>query len=567
MPTYRITAPDGKVFRVTGDGTKEEALAEIQARYSSQQPKFDRDAFMQEEAKRYAPTQGMSGLGKFLGGAGKAFSDLGVGAKQLGVDAGNAVGLGHIMPQTFGDQAVQGMRDEEAERRQRDAPLMDTGAGMAGNITGNIAAAAPAMFIPGANTVAGAALTGGAMGLAQPTLSGGERLQNTTVGAGLGATGQWAGGKMVNWADDALSSRAAAAATQKTQNAVRDQTIRDGLGAGFVVPPSTTNPSAMNTALESIAGKAATQSAASTKNQAVTNQLIRQDLGMAADEPLTPDTLRAVRQRAGQTYEAVKRSGRVTADNQYFQELIDLLDENQAMRQSFPDAAKVDNSVSDLANSLARNDFDAEGAVEYVKRLRSDAKSNFKAAAVAGDPSKRQLGQAQWDAAGTLEGMLERHLATIGQAELAQQFRAARTMVAKSHSAEAALNEGTGNIQANRLVQQLRKGQPLSGGFETIAKFASAAPKAMTEPTQSGGVSALSAALAGGGIGLGAPQLLAVPAARWAARKGILTPAMQRKIALSNYQPGRAGTSVLRGTRGLGQIASPLATSAYLSEQ
>ena len=31
MPTYKITAPDGTVYRVTGDGTAEEALAQVQA--------------------------------------------------------------------------------------------------------------------------------------------------------------------------------------------------------------------------------------------------------------------------------------------------------------------------------------------------------------------------------------------------------------------------------------------------------------------------------------------------------------------------------------------------------
>lgn len=32
MPTYKITGPDGKVYRVTGDGTAEEALAQVQAK-------------------------------------------------------------------------------------------------------------------------------------------------------------------------------------------------------------------------------------------------------------------------------------------------------------------------------------------------------------------------------------------------------------------------------------------------------------------------------------------------------------------------------------------------------
>ena len=36
MPTYRITAPDGKTYNVTGDGTAEEALAQFQAQFNQQ---------------------------------------------------------------------------------------------------------------------------------------------------------------------------------------------------------------------------------------------------------------------------------------------------------------------------------------------------------------------------------------------------------------------------------------------------------------------------------------------------------------------------------------------------
>lgn len=37
MPTYQITAPDGRKFRVTGEGTAEEAMAQIQQRYQPQE--------------------------------------------------------------------------------------------------------------------------------------------------------------------------------------------------------------------------------------------------------------------------------------------------------------------------------------------------------------------------------------------------------------------------------------------------------------------------------------------------------------------------------------------------
>jgi len=117
----------------------------------------------------YNPTVGMSGTQKFLAGAGKALTD---------VYRGGAQALGMIP-------------DEEiAASRDRDRPLMETGAGMAGNIAGNVAAFLPTAMIPGANTYTGAALTGAAFGALQPTVEGESRIENAAIGGAGGVAGQ-----------------------------------------------------------------------------------------------------------------------------------------------------------------------------------------------------------------------------------------------------------------------------------------------------------------------------------------------------------------------------------------
>lgn len=118
------------------------------------------------------PTQGMSGTEKFLAGAGKAFTDIGRGVGQI---AG-------VVPQSSVD-----------ESRALDAPLMKTGAGIGGNVVGNMAAFAPTMFIPGANTYTGAATLGATMGALAPTATGESRLLNAGIGAGAGLAGQGIG--------------------------------------------------------------------------------------------------------------------------------------------------------------------------------------------------------------------------------------------------------------------------------------------------------------------------------------------------------------------------------------
>jgi hypothetical protein len=557
MPTYQITAPDGRKFKVTGEGTKEEALAHFQSQYSAtEQPKPE---------PSYSPTEGMNFGQRAAAGIGKAFTDADQGMRQL---------ASHPIMATSPLRALTALRGEVseedvAEKRRLDAPLMATSGGKAGNFAGNLALAAPTMMVPGANTVTGSALAGAGLGMIQPAESGMERATNTGLGAGLGAFGQWAGGKLSGWISSKLGTRQAAADTAKAQNATRDATIQSALDAGYSVPPATTNPSALNTALESVAGKAQTQSLASAKNQTVTNKLVRADLGIGDDAPLTKETLKAVRTEAGKAYEAIKQSGDVIADEQYLDDIVDLLNDNPEIAKQFP-GAKVgaDKEVVDLADSLLQEKFTADAAVEYAKRLRSQAKDNFKSSfGGGGKPETLQLAHAQWNAAGALEDAIERNLQQKGMGELAQNFTRARTTIAKSYSAEAALNEGTGNIVASKLVQQMRKGKPMSGGFETVAKFGSAAPKAVAEPTQSGGVSALNAALYAGGAGLGNPGVLAIPVARLLTKHAILRKGMQQRLALPSYKPSSTGTALLKTGRGLGRIGGPLAAaSANASE-
>jgi hypothetical protein len=116
-------------------------------------------------SERVDPTEGMSGTQKFLAGSGKAVSDLWLGAKQI---TGNA------------------SQEEVDEVKRRDAALMDTGAGLAGNIAGNVAAA----LVPGFG-LAGAGASLGRAGLA----AAGKRLlaSPATIGGAVTQGGLGAG--------------------------------------------------------------------------------------------------------------------------------------------------------------------------------------------------------------------------------------------------------------------------------------------------------------------------------------------------------------------------------------
>lgn len=115
--------------------------------------------------KKPDATEGMSGFDKFAAGTGKAIVDTGRGIGQM---------LNLVS------------RDDVAESRKLDKSLMESGAGQAGNLFGNLAVNLPLAFVPGANTLKGAAMIGAATGLVQPSESTEETIKNVVLGGAVG---------------------------------------------------------------------------------------------------------------------------------------------------------------------------------------------------------------------------------------------------------------------------------------------------------------------------------------------------------------------------------------------
>jgi len=163
MRTYTITGPDGKDYSIDGPegATREEVIAKVKERLGAKPPVNLEDPYT-------ATAQKQSTMENVLAGAGGAVHGLILGAKQL---------LGKATPQELADHAaaMKGLRS--------------TTSGKVGEFTGNVAAAVPLAFVPGANTYAGSAAIGALQGALQPTQEGDSRLQN----AGLGAVGGVAG--------------------------------------------------------------------------------------------------------------------------------------------------------------------------------------------------------------------------------------------------------------------------------------------------------------------------------------------------------------------------------------
>lgn len=135
------------------------------------------------------PTEGMSATQKAVAGYGGAAPYLWLGMQQAMQGGGGAAARATGIPQA-NERKLQAQVDEQ---RKLDAPLMNTGAGMAGNVLGNMALSIPAMYVPGANTLGGATALGAGMNALQPVPTGDSREANAAMGGAGGFAGQAAG--------------------------------------------------------------------------------------------------------------------------------------------------------------------------------------------------------------------------------------------------------------------------------------------------------------------------------------------------------------------------------------
>ena len=503
MPIYTVQGPDGRTYEIEGPaGATAEQLGKVIM--SAKKPAAP--------AETYDPTEGMSTFDKFAAGAGKAMIDVGRGVGQM-------VGLVS--------------RDDVAESRKRDAALMNTGAGAAGNFAGNVALLAPTAMIPGAATVPGAAIIGGVTGAVQPSTSTNETLTNIALGGAGGAAGQVVANKLpgivTNWSQSAKQK----AAEQGAANAQKFAAAQQGNKLGYVIPPADMNPGMVSEAVSGLSGKIKTAQVASQRNQSVTDKLARKALGLADDAELTPDVLNGVRKQAAAAYDNVKGLGVVQADKPFLDALDQIAATQQGAGRSFP--GLQNNGVVDLVASLKKQSFDAGDAVDATKVLREMADKAYRG----GDTA---LGKAAKYASDALEGVLERNLQASGNQQALQQFREARQLIAKTYAVQKALNPETGSVNAQVLAKELGKGRPLSGELKDVAKVATAFPKATQALKEAPkAVSPLDFAVATAtGASTMNPLSVLMLGARPAARNALLSSVVQKSAMNPGYEASLA---------------------------
>jgi len=302
------------------------------------------------------------------------------------------------------------------------------------------------------------------------------------------------------------AARAPALAREQAQNAIRDKTLKEAQDLGLKTIPSQVNPGPLTSTMETIAGKAAVKQQLTKDNAAEITAIARRDIGMPgpAEAPIDLKDLHKYRDSLMTPYSDLAG---VSSNAQYF--LREYRDANQKATQYWKEY-EVQKTVASLEKSKA---FQAKAAA-MEQRLQAEA---IKA----------------------------------GKPDLVPQMKEAKQAIAKTWDVERALNLGDGSVDAKALARAYDHGAPLSGGLETIAKFAGPGGPGRqvtgeAAATPSPGVNNLkfyaSPAMGAMGYGAGGPAVGAAMAAAPfvvppTARSIVTSGPYQDRFAQPNYSP------------------------------
>lgn len=311
----------------------------------------------------------------------------------------------------------------------------------------------------------------------------GSLLKNVATGLTSGAVGQTtkevtgsdllgvAAGVLTPFAISAVGAARTAPASA-TGHEVRNQTLKEAQGLGFVVQPSTVRQSFTTNRLESVAGKAAVAQDASLRNQDAANKIAARSIGLPEDAPLTLGTINKVREEAGKAYDDVEN----------------LMQQSRQSMAWFPR-------------------YHEKNLVEQLKQARADANAFYKQYDRNADPNTLKQAQAMESHAESIDRDMEHIATSLGQPELLNRLKAARQVYARTYDVERALNLGDGNVSLPIIGRMLDQGRPLSGELKIAGKFAQAFPRFSREaasvpsPYSSGTDAASSAMLGTAGYG------------------------------------------------------------------
>lgn len=572
--TYR-NKKTGQIL--TLEGERPPTKAELDAFFAQQQP-APAEVPASTPAETPAPAPNERGIGTTIR---ELVTEAGAGTTGQAIGTAIAPGVGTVVGGAIGGGAgnlinqLQRMSKDPNYRFRWGEFLSDVGAGA---IPGGSLAKTGVKAVGREALKQGVA--GAASAAAQQAIDEGKlpSAKETLLAGGVSALAGGAAQKVLSGAPSAVKSVRDALAGRSKEL----RTFEAGAAKGLKVVPSDLNPSFVTTQLESLGGKAAVNQRTQLANQDAVNKMVREELGIAENVGLSPNSLKALREQEGKVYEQVDALAEKARRD------LEKLQKARAAATNVSDPA--DRAIEEAkfnakyGKKEARLTEQAAASLEDLRKTRGDMQrmwDNYYASG--GKNVDAQQGAIALRAqAEQLEDTIDRVLRRTGKADLADRIVPARKRIAQSYSVEEMLNPGNFNVDPDVAVRMLKNGVPLSGNLRLLGEFKAAFPNSLRETSKvtSPDVSLLGTVAqgaVGGVVGLGAGNLpgavlgaAAVPLARKGAREYLLSPGVQRaayEAALPQAKaslPLAAGTAAMRQT---GQQVGQQTTAAPVPNQ
>lgn len=263
-------------------------------------------------------------------------------------------------------------------------------------------------------------------------------------------------------------------AAQSFQEAPRIEAAQEANRLGINLNPAASNPTLRNRLKEAMVGGEDLDKAIAESNKAQWGRIAKNELGLPETETLSPAAYAKARQAANKPYEDIKKIGNFVADEDTVTALNDLR-QSEALIGGEATKGTIDKLI-DSAVTRVQGGLTGKDLLDNISNLRKDARTIYKKTDLS--PEQRAVADANIGIANALEGLVEKNLAA--NPKLLEQFREARTRMAKSYAYENATDMNTGILDPLKIAQLTAKDNALTGDIAAIGKIAGNFPETVS---------------------------------------------------------------------------------------
>lgn len=243
---------------------------------------------------------------------------------------------------------------------------------------------------------------------------------------------------------------------------------------GIALNPAVSNPTLPNRARSTLVGSRDVNATLAKQNAPKWTELAKRDMGISIQTPLNAKGFEEARNAVSGPYDQLRRMGTMTASDDV-RSALDGLRVEEAAIGAEPSARRV-NRLVDEASQKLESGLDGKRALDSIRQLRRDAQviRNAQKMGKAPSPEKIAEADAKMRIAGVLENMVEEN---IFDPKFKDQFRSARTALAKTYAYEEATNFNTGQVDPIAISRLTASDNALTGIIADIGAIAGNFPE------------------------------------------------------------------------------------------